>query len=154
MEFVETLKDGDIVKHFKGNYYTINGFAIDSENANDKTKRMVIYTPLYFREGLDYSDITTEDKQPAYTRPLQMFTENVDRPEFKYSGPRFQTVKLRSEESKDIVKIFAFSLVRGKIEEKVASSLLDNLIESIQDINSVVDKELPVENMLKTLFNI
>lgn len=144
MEFVETLQGGDIVKHFKGNYYLIDGIAIDSENADDKTKRVVVYTPLYFREGLDYSDIGA----PVYTRPLQMFTENVDRSEYNYSGPRFRTVKLRSEKNINNIKMYAYAMYGKKVNEELASKLIGELIESIQNIYKAMDDKKPPASQL------
>lgn len=51
-----------IYKHFKGNYYRVEGIAKHSETCED----MVIYRALYGEGGL-------------WVRPLAMFEESVER---------------------------------------------------------------------------
>ncbi|HEX9503988.1 MAG TPA: DUF1653 domain-containing protein [Patescibacteria group bacterium] len=70
------LKPG-IYKHFKGNEYKVIFVAKHSETKED----MVVYQALYGERGY-------------WVRPLQMFTEQIERDEYK--GPRF--VWLRDEE--------------------------------------------------------
>ena len=65
MEQVEKWK---IYRHFKGNYYFVEGVAYDSETQ----ERMVVYKPLYKRE----------DEKRIWVRPEKMFLEEIeDRPD-------------------------------------------------------------------------
>lgn len=76
-----SVKPG-VYQHFKGNIYHVLGV---SENTENKEELMVVYIP----------------QQGAYAgrlshRPLQMFLEEVDRPEFNYKGPRFALIEERT----------------------------------------------------------
>ena len=65
MEEVEKWK---VYRHFKGNYYFVEGIAYDSETK----ERMVIYKPLYKRE----------DDKRVWVRPEKMFLEEIpERPD-------------------------------------------------------------------------
>ena len=65
MEQVEKWK---IYRHFKGNYYFVEGVAYDSETQ----ERMVVYKPIYKRE----------DDKRIWVRPEKMFLEEIpDRPD-------------------------------------------------------------------------
>ena len=65
MEEVEKWK---VYRHFKGNYYFVEGIAFDSETK----ERMVVYKPLYARE----------DNRRIWVRPEKMFLEEIgDRPD-------------------------------------------------------------------------
>ena len=65
MEEVEKWK---VYRHFKGNYYFVEGIAYDSETY----ERMVIYKPLYKRE----------DDKRIWVRPEKMFLEEIpERPD-------------------------------------------------------------------------
>lgn len=48
-------------KHYKGNFYQVEGIATHSETE----EKMVVYRPLYGDQAL-------------WVRPLSMFTENVE----------------------------------------------------------------------------
>ena len=71
------IKKG-IYQHFKGEdkKYLVLETAINSETE----EVMVVYRALYG----DYQ---------LCVRPLKMFTEEVDKPEHNYKGPRFKLVK-------------------------------------------------------------
>ena len=63
-----------LYRHYKGKYYSVLGFAKDSETMHT----MVLYVPLYGEGGY-------------WVRPLSMFTEQVDvdgkiMPRFKFMG--------------------------------------------------------------------
>lgn len=64
-------------RHFKGNFYHVEGVAKHSETLEP----MVVYRALYGEGAL-------------WVRPLEMFLEQVEKPE--YQGPRFVRVD-RSE---------------------------------------------------------
>ena len=59
---MERLRNGDIVRHFKGNYYRIEGIAKHSETE----ELMVVYRQLYAPYKL-------------WVRPLEMFNSLVDK---------------------------------------------------------------------------
>ncbi len=61
-------------RHFKGNYYVVEGVAKHSETLEP----MVVYRALYGEGAL-------------WVRPLSMFFEQVDKPEYK--GSRFSRVE-------------------------------------------------------------
>lgn len=65
-----------IYRHFKGKEYKVLGVVIHSETR----EKLVLYLELY----------------PPYelnVRPIELFTELVDKPEYNYKGPRFTLVK-------------------------------------------------------------
>ena len=64
-----------LYRHYKGGLYLVHGVAKHSETG----ERLVVYRPLYGSFEL-------------MARPEIMFTEEVDRPEYRYHGPRFQFV--------------------------------------------------------------
>lgn len=81
-----------IVRHFKGNYYVIAvPNCVDSEHCEDREFDRVIYRPLYVKNTGDHP---FDGQVPTYNRPLTMFTEDVDRPEYNYKGHRFAPVQL------------------------------------------------------------
>ena len=62
-----------LYKHFKGGLYLVHGVAKHAETG----ERLVVYRPLYGSFEL-------------MLRPEAMFVEEVDRPDYRYKGPRFQ----------------------------------------------------------------
>lgn len=64
-----------LYRHFKGKYYFVFGTAIHTET----DELLVVYQAMYGDHKL-------------YCRPVQMFIEDVDRPELNYKGPRFQRI--------------------------------------------------------------
>lgn len=60
---MEQVKIGKVYRHFKGNYYFVEGVALDSETQ----ERMVIYKPIYDR---------TDSK--IWVRREEMFLEKID----------------------------------------------------------------------------
>lgn len=68
------LKIYGIYRHFKGNYYLVEGIAQHSETG----EQLVIYRPLY------------GDSSTLYARPLEMFLETVVGKDQKH---RFELVK-------------------------------------------------------------
>ncbi|MBI1364152.1 MAG: DUF1653 domain-containing protein [Proteobacteria bacterium] len=69
--FVTPAIEPGTYRHFKGKTYDIYGTLRDE---NGQT--LVLYRPTYGQRAL-------------LLRPLAMFTEEVDRPEIPYKGPRF-----------------------------------------------------------------
>jgi len=69
------IKKG-IYKHFKGNEYEVLDIALHSETQ----KEFVVYRALYGENKL-------------WIRPVEMFLEEVDKPEIGYRGPRFTYVR-------------------------------------------------------------
>jgi hypothetical protein len=65
---MEEVKIGRVYRHFKGNYYFVEGVALDSETK----ERMVVYKPLYARSDSN-----------IWVRREKMFLEEVpvDRPD-------------------------------------------------------------------------
>lgn len=61
-----------IYKHFKGKVYSVLGTFTHTETGEELVAYQQLYHPF---------------KRCA--RPLAMFTEQVDRPELAYKGPRF-----------------------------------------------------------------
>ncbi|MCF7910647.1 DUF1653 domain-containing protein [Candidatus Pacearchaeota archaeon] len=62
-------------KHFKGNIYEVIAIA---ENTETKEKLVVYYS--------------LENPEKIWARPLSMFIEEVDKPEYNYKGQRFEFV--------------------------------------------------------------
>ena len=69
------IKPG-IYKHFKGKEYKVLGVAIHSETR----EKFVLYLELYEPYDLNI-------------RPIEMWNEEVDKPEYNYKGPRFKLIK-------------------------------------------------------------
>lgn len=69
---------GGIYYHFKkpDHHYVIVGIAMHTETQED----MVIYQEQ-------------EGEKRIFARPINMFFEEVEKPEFNYKGPRFIQVK-------------------------------------------------------------
>jgi len=65
-----------IYKHYKGGQYEVLGTAVHSETEEE----LVVYRSLYGTYQLN-------------VRPRKIFLDDVDRPDFKYKGPRFVLVK-------------------------------------------------------------
>ena len=57
------VKIGKVYRHFKGNYYSVENIAYDSETQ----ERMVVYKPLYNRE----------DNKKIWVRPEKMFLSSI-----------------------------------------------------------------------------
>jgi len=57
-------------KHFKGKFYEVIELAKHSETQEELV--------IYYDEG-----------KQLWARPISMFTEEVDKPEYNYKGPRF-----------------------------------------------------------------
>lgn len=64
--------------HFKhpDQFYDVLGTVLHTETK----EKLVVYRALY-------------GEQPLYARPLAMFLEEVERPDFDYHGPRFVAVE-------------------------------------------------------------
>lgn len=69
------IKKG-IYKHFKGNEYEV----IDVGTHSETQELYVVYRALYGEKKL-------------WVRPVNMFFEEVDKPEIPYKGPRFTYVR-------------------------------------------------------------
>lgn len=72
-----SIKSG-VYLHFKGNQYHVLGVAENTETG----ELTVVYIPQY-----------GEHKGKLSNRNLEMFLEEVDRPELGYKGPRFELIK-------------------------------------------------------------
>lgn len=66
---MQELQIGRVYRHFKGDYYLVEGLAHDSETGEP----MVIYRKLYGDGGL-------------WVRPLAMFLSRVDREKYPDAG--------------------------------------------------------------------
>lgn len=66
------IKKG-LYQHFKGNKYKVIDIALHSETQEE----MVVYRRL-------------DESKSLWVRPLKMFLEHVEKPEYNYSGPRFK----------------------------------------------------------------
>jgi len=65
-----------IYRHYKGKEYKVLGIVLHSETR----EKMVLYLEMY----------------PPYdvnVRPIDLFLEEVDKPEYNYKGPRFKLIK-------------------------------------------------------------
>lgn len=69
------IKNGKY-KHFKGAEYEVLGTAKHSETQEE----FVVYRALYGNGEL-------------WVRPVEMFVEEVEKPEYNYKGPRFEYVE-------------------------------------------------------------
>ena len=61
----------------KGKHYEVLGVALNTETEEE----LVIYRPLY------------ETDHELFARPVSMFLEEVDAPEYSHQGPRFVFVR-------------------------------------------------------------
>ena len=83
---MQELKIHGIYKHFKGDYYIVEGIGIHSETK----EKYVIYKGLY-------------GQNEVYLRPLDMFLEKVDR--VKYPNVK-QEYRFQLQEIESIAKNF------------------------------------------------
>jgi hypothetical protein len=74
------IKKG-IYKHFKGMEVEVIGMALHSETEEE----MVVYIHADPAKG--------KDANTMWVRPVNMFLEEVDKPEIGYKGPRFTYVR-------------------------------------------------------------
>lgn len=65
-----------IYKHYKGNNYEVLGTVTHSETL----EKLVLYKALY-------------EPYEMWVRPIEMFSEVVDKPEYNYKGARFQLIE-------------------------------------------------------------
>lgn len=65
-----------IYRHYKGKDYKVLGTVFHSETR----EKLVLYLELY--EPYDLN-----------VRPIEMFEEEVDKPEYNYKGPRFNLIQ-------------------------------------------------------------
>ena len=81
------LKVGDIVKHYKGNYYQILGFATHTETLKD----LILYASY---------DVETKEtwKVRVWARPKHMFDDIVDK---ENNIKRFEVVDQNVEQIKN-----------------------------------------------------
>ena len=80
MNMNEPVKPG-IYRHFKGNLYFVRGLSFDGNDPTNFHLATVEYHPLY-----------SVPNQGWRHRLYSEFFENVDKPGFNYSGPRFQLI--------------------------------------------------------------
>ena len=78
---MEEVQVGKVYRHFKGNYYFVEGIAYDSETK----ERIVVYKPLYERE----------DGRKIWVRPEKMFLEEIPKRPDNITGQkhRFELAK-------------------------------------------------------------
>ena len=82
------VKSGKVYRHFKGNYYFVEGVALDSETQ----ERVVIYKPIYDRND-----------SKIWVRKERMFLEEID----STRKDNITGQKYRFELAKDIEKNYA-----------------------------------------------
>lgn len=75
-------KVGDIYKHYKGETYEIISISRHTETG----EVFITYKPISYE-----SDWLKENSCDSFTRPLDMFIENIERD--GYSGPRFVKIE-------------------------------------------------------------
>jgi hypothetical protein len=138
MESRKLAKQGEKYYHYKHNSnldklnycYEIIGIGKNTETRED----MVIYKPLY------------ECDIKLFVRPLDMFVEIVDKPEFDYAGPRFRLVTA-SVENSDSQKITLDTYNRNAQKYIELTKSIDenpNAKSWLDFLTSLIDKELPV----------
>lgn len=84
------VKPGQLYYHFKRKFekgvehgaYLVLGLAHDME---DRSKVLVVIKPLYYCEPKN----ELEEGVSYFVRPLELFFDSIDRPEYNYIGPRF-----------------------------------------------------------------
>lgn len=81
---MNNIKENQIYKHFKGNYYIVIGTGLHTETNED----MVIYKALYSDNKL-------------FVRPLNMFIEKVDKKKYPDINQeyRFELVNLGEDKN-------------------------------------------------------
>lgn len=86
---MEEVKVGKVYRHFKGNYYFVEGIALDSETK----ERVVVYKPIYDRQD-----------SKIWVRREKMFLEEIpqDRPD-NITGQKFR-FQVCEEIEKDYTK--------------------------------------------------
>lgn len=76
----DKIKPGQLYKHYKGDTYKIITLAKHSENQ----EWLVVYERL---------TTIAHNGWAIYARPVNMFLEDVEVPEFNYKGPRFKYIE-------------------------------------------------------------
>lgn len=138
------LKKGDIVRHFKGNFYEIEDIAEHTETG----EKLVVYRALY-GDG------------KCWCRPHEMFIGKVDRdkyPDVKQEY-RFEKVELLDEEVKRLAAVFfTVGYEDGGVEQDMAAIYdADRLSEAevfrlIRDEQSSASLVLMTQNQYDCLF--
>ena len=80
------VKQNEIYKHFKGDYYIVEDIALNTET----NEKMVIYRALY-------------NKCKLYTRPYEMFISEVDKEKYPNVKQKYR-FELQNIKSKKEVK--------------------------------------------------
>ncbi len=75
---MRTLQIHGVYRHFKGNYYYVEGIATHSETR----EQLVVYRALYGERQL-------------YVRPLEMFLSPVDREKYPAADQEFRFEEVR-----------------------------------------------------------
>lgn len=129
----DELKRGDIVRHFKGNFYEIEGIAEHTETG----EKLVVYRALY-GDG------------KCWCRPYEMFMSKVDRdkyPDVKQEY-RFEKVELLDEEVKRLAVVF-FTVGHedgGVEQDMVAVYDADRLSKT--DVFQLIQEEQPIASLV------
>jgi hypothetical protein len=138
---METLKlpvAGEKYYHFKHNTtldsvnysYVIIGIAKHTETREE----LVVYKPLYPCEV------------ELFVRPLEMFLEIVDKPEYKYRGPRFRLVKAVVEFSESQkITLDSYNKNAQKyadLTKPIAQN--QNAKDWLDFLSTIINKEFPV----------
>lgn len=78
---------GVIVRHFKGNLYEVKDIVKHTETG----ELMVSYQALYNVEVNPYiPESVALGERPTFTRPLAMFSEEVDRQKYPHAGQQYR----------------------------------------------------------------
>ena len=79
------MQPGDIVRHFKGNFYEILCFARDSETQDE----VVVYSARYGERGV-------------WVRPKEMFFSPVDRDKYPDAPQAYRFQRVSGQEAEHI----------------------------------------------------
>lgn len=128
------IQQGDIIRHYKGNYYEVLSIGKHTETLED----MVTYKAMYLKDG----------EFKTWIRPLSMFYDIIDNEQYK-KQTRFTKLDFPSGQ-KNVIKTLVYYCTPRDMTETEFQNGIYNII--ILDPTKYKDSENIIKDLVK-IFN-